>query len=654
MSPLTSWFRSAGGASAAPADTAADADAEAAAHVAKHRDELEDAMKWTALIMNDDIEGASAGLQRGDSAFHSLGAAVTLFMRAMLGNEKVVMAETTAKLAECEARAAADHKKALRHARAFGEHRVYPPGTEYDLVRAQAQLLSAIVSVMHESLVEAMRGFYRLRKAFIILDGIAAIESKAAAASSVLSIASSASDALEPELNKTPASADNDDDANSTSDSDVFVDAKDDPAGIASPADGSGTSSATTPESDGDDSLPENAPAPLRLKSQSFVGESHLQMEDPIDKYIQSGTNQFFGLLLLILSLTPPAFSRILSVVGFRGDRAKGVRLLWRSASHQNVHGALAGMMLLGYYNGLLGAVDIVPHEADYDEDAECVGPPRERCARLLADMRERYPKSQLWQVEEARLLASQRRLGEALELARNAQKSQMKQLAALQDFELAIYGMTALDWPLMRDTFLRCQEHSDWSPAILVDAVGVSPALEMSYIWSGHKRMGPAEVERVIDTLSWDRCTAGKEIVESIKAEEDEMALWAVNVAVMLRTQGKYDEARSLLEEKVLSLDRSVFKGPTKEDYVVPAATHEMAALAWAECCSPPADVTGSGAEGLAAWRRRKADECQAELDKAKTWEPFALDARLGMRVQCGSETLQWFRRKLDREAAR
>ncbi|PNY23530.1 Mitochondrial outer membrane protein iml-2, partial [Tolypocladium capitatum] len=460
------------------------------------------------------------------------------------------------------------------------------------------------------------------------------------------------------------------------------------------------------------------APPP---KPQSAGVDEPLRLDDPVDVFVHSGANMCFGIILLILSLIPPAFSRILSVVGFRGDRARGVRMLWRSAAYNNINGALAGMVLLGYYNGLLGAVDIVPAAGDYDAAAESVGPPPDKCRRLLADLRARYPESRLWRVEESRLLANDGRLDEAMAMLTTACESKMKQVAALSYFELAVDAMIVQDWVLLRDTFLRCLEVNDWSPAMyyymagcaslelyrdavhggdddearrqktraeehlrkapqvagkkrlmarqlpietflqrklqkwearakelgvdLADAVGSSPALEMCYMWNGQKRMRARELERGVANLGWARCTADEETVDRIKSEEDEMAVWAVGSAALLRGQGKLEEARAVLKEKVLAHDRSVFKGPNKDDYVLPTATYELAVIAWTECCSPPA---GKAGDEVAAYRREKLDECQAQLDKVRAWEAYTLDARMGMRVQSALETLGWFRGKM------
>lgn len=94
----------------------------------------------------------------------------------------------------------------------------------------------------------------------------------------------------------------------------------------------------------------------------------------------------------------------------------------------------------------------------------------------------------------------------------------------------------------------------------------------------------------------------------------------------------------------------------------MLPSATHELAVIAWTECREgrPQRQTNGDATkEGDAksqqgedsddaSWRRRKLDECQAQLDKAKAWEAYTLDARIGMRVQSGLETVAWYRAKM------
>ncbi|KAL7948842.1 hypothetical protein V8C42DRAFT_230587 [Trichoderma barbatum] len=715
MSRLAGWFRSGGKAQNGSDTSLAPVDS-----IAKEKENLVEAMKWVELIMNDDIDGAWEKLQLGDSSFHEMGSAVAFFMRSVLGFEKQVMTEATARLNECENRAWSDFKRAQKHGAAYNSSQLYPPGTEYELIIAETQLMGAVVGVLHESLVEAMRSFYKLRKAFLTLDAIVASEAKifgkGTPGSSRMSLEGSTStgDASWAESNTSTVNG---------SDPEASVNGSENQSGQQTPSDKADTSP-TSPTSTASQlekltlgKLEDTSKLSLQSKDSDL--SSDLELDNPVDKFIHSGANMCFGVLLLILSLIPPAFSRILSVVGFHGDRSRAVKMLWKSAVHSNINGAVAGMMLLVYYNGLLGAADILPSQEDYDEDAEAVGPPIEKCEKLLANMRARYPDSRLWRVEESRMLANERKITDALELLKTGKESKMKQVAALNNFELSLNSMFSFEWELMRSSFLKCLEVNDWSPSLyyymagcaslelyrnafhsgdkdearrqknkaeefyrkaptvigkkrlmarqlpletflqrkiqkwedrakalgvdLADAIGSSPALEMCYVWNGQKRMGTEQLEGGLDYLKWERCTASKEVVAKIQDEKDDMAVWAVCSASLLRGAGKLDDARALLQEKIIALDRSVFKGPTKDDYVLPAAIYELGAIAWAECCNPP---EGEETEIL-KYRRKKMMECDEQINKVKVWEAYVLDTRIGMRAQSGLETLAWFKKK-------
>ncbi|KAL6825815.1 hypothetical protein J3E69DRAFT_335100 [Trichoderma sp. SZMC 28015] len=715
MSRLGGWFRSGGN-----SKNGSDTSLSPIDSIAKEKENLVEAMNWVELIMNDDIDGAWEKLQLGDSAFHEMGSSVAFFMRSVLGFEKQVMTEATARLNECENRAWADLKRAQKHGAAYNSSQLYPPGTEYELIIAETQLMGAVVGVLHESLVEAMRSFYKLRKAFLTLDAIVASEAKifgktATPGSSRMSLEGSSSTSTSTgDVSSTESSAS----TLSSSDIEASADSSRSASGQQTPSDQADTdSTAQQLEKLNLGKLEDTSKLSLRSKDSDV--SSDVELDNPVDKFIHSGANMCFGVLLLILSLIPPAFSRILSIVGFHGDRSRAVKMLWKSAAHSNINGAVAGMMLLAYYNGLLGAADILPAQQDYDADAEAVGPPIEKCEKLLADMRARYPDSRLWRVDEARMLANERKLTEALDLLKTGKESKMKQVAALNNFELSLNCMFSYDWELMRSSFLKCLEVNDWSPSMyyymagcaslelyrnavhsgdkdearrqknkteeyyrkaptvigkkrlmarqlpletflqrkiqkwedrakalgidLADAIGSSPALEMCYVWNGQKRMGTEQLEKGLDYLEWERCTASKEDVAKIQAEKDEMAVWAVSRASLLRGAEKLDEARALLNEKVVDLDRSVFKGASKDDYVLPAAIYELGAIAWAECCNPP---EGEEKEIL-EYRRKKMLECEEQINKVKVWEAYTLDARIGMRATSGLETLAWFKKK-------
>ncbi|KAJ2993518.1 hypothetical protein NUW58_g1817 [Xylaria curta] len=652
---------------------------------------LQDAIAGADLIMNDDIDGAEEILKKGSSTYHSFASAVCVFMRSILGFEKAIMAEASSRLNECEASAWDEIKKAEKGSGSSSQaERIYPPGTEYQLVLAESYLMSAIIGVLHESLTEGIKSFYKMRKAYVALDAIMQAES-----------ASLKKRGLQPTPSKqAPKNAEThhhermpgafDDDADLE-----FLDADESHPGGQTPLQYEGHLANGNAEEaekklsdltlNGGDNVEMAEPA-QNSPPKSGLPESDI-FADPIDAFVHSGASMCFGVLLLIISLVPPAFSRLLSIIGFRGDRERGIEMLWQSSQFENVNGAVAGLMLLAYYNGLLGFADILP-------------------------LRGRRREGGLWRFEEARSRGNRKNLTGALEILKN-NKSKMKQVDALNSFEMSLDLSYVRDWARARDEYIKCIELNDWSPSLynylagcaelelyrnaclanprdesririhkkktedifrkvpaaagkkrfmarplpfeefvvrklkkweersatlgldLVDVIGVSPMQEMVYLWNGLKKMQPAELERAAGDLSWDRLTCSDEVRSKIRAEIDERALHDLCHAAILRNLEKFDEARAKLQE-VLKLDKSAFKGPTKDDYIPPSAHYEMAVLAWVE-----------GQTKTPSETKKTVDDCESWLDKVARWESYVLDGRIGMRVQTGMDTLRWYKRE-------
>ncbi len=362
--------------------------------------QLEDALAAASLIMDDDIEGAERYFKAGKSSFHTLGSGVTIFMRALLGFEAEIMREASERLTEAEATAWADMKRAQKDAAAAYHSNIYPPGSEFALAHAESQLMSAVVAVLNENITESIKGFFKLRKAFITLDGIMEIEHRYMRQKEGLSGSSKTSLSTQKEEKHMPGgfeddpfveagSARNSKNASSTKlvdevtnqrapangvstpaqddDSDLdFVDADEAHSGAQTPANylghvatdekveeqlnGISLSKDDTPETSESETLKDPV-TPKRRRLLNYSVDADV-LSNPIDVFVHSGTNLCYGLINLILSMVPPAFGKLLAIIGFKGDRDRGIRMLWQSSKFSNINGAVAGLVLLGYYNG--------------------------------------------------------------------------------------------------------------------------------------------------------------------------------------------------------------------------------------------------------------------------------------------------------------
>ena len=197
---------------------------------------------------------------------------------------------------------------------------------------------------------------------------------------------------------------------------------------------------------------------------------------NPIDVFIHSGANLCFGLLLVMIAMIPPAFGKLLFIIGFRGDRDRGLHMLWQASKFHNINGAMAGLILLGYYHAVVGFSDIIPDSTmSLDGESPTEGYPKERCQMLLADMRTRHPKSHLWLLEQARMEASNRRLHSAIALLSNKKPSPLKQVEAIEMFEKSLNAMYIHDYELCSTSFLACVTLNNWSHALYYYIAGAA-----------------------------------------------------------------------------------------------------------------------------------------------------------------------------------
>lgn len=188
-----------------------------------------------------------------------------------------------------------------------------------------------------------------------------------------------------------------------------------------------------------------------------------------------------------------------------------------------------------------------------------------------------------------------------------------------------------------------------------LVDAVGVDPIEEMVFFWNGYNRMSEQELDVSLHNLSWSETDANK---TWSKETEDEKAILSLLRAGVLRALRKHREAKKILRDKILPLDRTLLKGHLRDDWILPVAHFEMASNLWMERPSYVAThsrsdyvlkttLSRTSTEGDAQdedekIERNKVRECEEHLERAAKWESYDLDTRIGLKVTAAREAVQ------------
>ncbi|KAJ5432705.1 Inclusion body clearance protein iml2 [Penicillium daleae] len=423
-------------------------------------DSLAELKDSATFILNDDVDSAEAGLAKGTSSFHNLGKGMVAFVRATLGFEQEIMRQASERLSEAETSASSDQHRAQHNSHAPNAFRseIYVAGSEYALCQAIAQLMGAVVGVLNESLTESIKAFYRLRKAYIALDAILKMEEKFM-------------ELRDPSRVLLPSSSD----LSKASRASTDVKSVDSPSEVSHKVPSATARSVPIDEQDLTQSLSglTVSPDPELASGTSTPGGSNIINHDPdsdifqndIDVFVHSGANFCFGILLLLISMVPPAFSRLLSIIGFHGDKQRGLRMLWQASKFHNIIGAMAALALLGYYNGFVRYCDIMPDPTPGEDDVE--GYPQERLTELLTEMRSRFPNSRLWLLEESRMKGANKDLEGALELLSSNSKSPLKQVAALCVFEKSLNALFLHNYEVCSASFIECVDLNSWSRSL-------------------------------------------------------------------------------------------------------------------------------------------------------------------------------------------
>lgn len=571
--------------------------------------------------MDDRISESETLLQSRSSPFHILGRGIVVFLKAALGFEQDVMKEASARLADAESVTSAAQAKAVSAANSATNSdrsattgdgavnadgkawrsEIYDAGTEYAICHAQAQTMAAVVGVLNESLTESMRGFWKLRKAWGVLEGIVAMESrfverrkaedgvsrsvteKSQGEASSLVDAESEKVGKEDSVEKKEGKWEEESDDESAE----FVD-----VGETLNNEGANDEAKKEAESKKQQEPPRPEQADVRTSATADPQPDALApyLTHPMDHFIHTTVCTQYGLLLLLASMIPPAFSPILNIIGFRGDRTRGLSLLWLSSQSDSIQGAIAAIVVLEWYNGLVSFLDIQQLDAW----------PKQKLVELLVIMRQRYPNSTLWWKEEARMCSAERDLetsvnmlgpgygplGESeddghtqtvngpvskekqssemngsieedvkhtkTEKSEPKRKASLKQVEAIKYFERSLDAMYLHAYPIVSTSFQRCIGLNDWSHGLYYFIAGAAE-LELYRIYKyGGNILVPAtppegEVTRTnpAPPATYETVQPNAEKAETHKAAATELfekSLPAANKKRMLAKQLPFD----------------------------------------------------------------------------------------------------------------
>lgn len=498
---------------------------------------------------------------------------------------------------------------------------IYPAGTEFTMCYTIAQLLRAVLAVLNGDLAEIVKGLYNLKKAYVTLDAItkSSRDGRARSSSSRTDVQSSASPSRESSASSVVQSEVSDDEE------DDFFDAEEDFAAPDSRYNDESQSSGFTVTYPGS----QTSRLSLRLSSKDDGAPN------AVDRFVYISSNVAFGVLLLGISLIPAAFSMPLRVVGFRGDRDRGLNLLWDAAESDDPFGSFGALILFEYYNAISSNSNILSDSVF----------PKDRYTRLLSTMRTRLPQSKLLLLYENQMHGLNRDLEGAIALVEGEHEGSLPQMKALLHFVYCMNCMYTHRYQECSTAFEKCASLHDWSPAgqyyiagaarialyrrarvagededarkhgeeaerlfflganqlgkrkffagqpplesfigrkiqkwktrasvrniDFVDAVGVSPLEEMIFLWNGHMRMSESQLKQSLADLQWSETNDA-----NWKSEDpDEHAIFAILKSVILRNQGRFEEAKKLLTQQIISKGQIASNGSTQESWPFPLA---------------------------------------------------------------------------------
>lgn len=487
-----------------------------------------------------DLINKSMAENKSKDAIHVLGLGVIQFLEATMGFETETMKLAQATLSESEN--LSYKNKTLHEKLQLKTSSIYPPGTQYAVTYAEANLLNALIMLLSESVIESAKALYKLRKAYHTLDEInksiirhkktSSLYNSSKPSASTPNLSSTNNSSISSLYEKVDSSFSdlnlNDNDlkfkcipvkltekqkndvrflkltekiyqlrksrfvGDNIGNSAALTRERDD-IGLKQPEESNESTESDTQNDESDESF-------VDASEQEESNHECLFKTDSltIDEFIHSGVNLCFGILQVVLSLIPPAIGKVLAIVGFKGSRENGLRMLWNATNERNIHGAIATLGLLVFYDGpfqftdtdfdvpstggekndnRVDAKSIQSHAFDMTGEATLLHPGK-KLEKILLRARAYFPNSVLWLLQEGRMLASRGRLIEAVNLMNSAsnpgaRKIEMKQAEALLVFDKAMILVYLHRYDEAAENFIKMVSLNSWSHGLYMYMAG-------------------------------------------------------------------------------------------------------------------------------------------------------------------------------------
>ncbi|GAA5921664.1 hypothetical protein JCM1841_000901 [Sporobolomyces salmonicolor] len=464
-------------------------------------DQIIVATKGFEALLNNDLKTANTILSANqDSAFSLVGLGLSSFLAAVLSREDDEVQRAVEVLTKAETIASAEcNSKNPKGCT------VYPPGTEYKLLVADASIAQALISLLSESYSQFIGAVWKLNKSYKTFSAVAkAVFPDGVDENETLHtiVTKLNNHYLEKTTNPSPAP----DSVPSTPSSffpwrkrvntptNTLKHAASSPALSALAHKHDDVPSSSTPGS----RVPSRGDSPENLAKASVgkgvlaeTGEypTPLWEKDTLNTTIISGAALGSGMFGLIFSMLPPKARKLISWFGFSGSgRPAALKLLTVSAATgSDVHGYFATLTLLTYYCFVLLM-------SGWQADEQYLV---KQCEVVLNRIVERFPNGTLWILNRAKLARMKYDSDTAIDIIEASLKndSQFREADSLLVFELCWLYLCQARYLDAANEFEKMCEMNNWSHATYI-AIAAGALVDMP------QAERTPEIEKRIDAL--------------------------------------------------------------------------------------------------------------------------------------------------------